>query len=50
MKKKTKQKLIGLGLIALSILSFFIDYDITVCVVFLPIGLGLLFSKNIVID
>lgn len=41
-----KQKLLGLALVALGILSVFIEYDATFAVLFVPIGLYLMLTKR----
>lgn len=42
-----KQKLIGLGMIMLGVMSTWLfDGDITACVVMVPIGIGLIVTKR----
>ena len=44
-----KQKLIGLGFIILGLLTILIEWDITVALFMVPIGLAVMLTKDMVI-
>lgn len=44
-----KQKLLGLGMIILGAVMTFILDDATVCIFLIPIGLDLIFTKDLVL-
>ena len=56
MSKKVKQKILGIILIALGVITAFVTqteagtYDVTVAVLVVPLGLLCLFSRNVIID
>ena len=50
LKRKFVQKLYGLVALAAGVGSVFVDGDATACVFMAPLGLWLMFTKEIVID
>ena len=45
-KKMRKQKLYGLLLVAVSVITTLIEHDATVAVLFVPLGIGLMVTKQ----
>lgn len=44
-----KQKMLGLGLALVSLVAGFLMGDLTICVVLVPLGLGLVFTRKMVV-
>lgn len=50
LRKKIKQKLLGVVLAAVALASVSIENDATACIMLLPVGLYMILSKTVIID